>query len=87
MKTLFFSNEELKSMVKEFYPNKNASLGYCEEMEVDTVEFYNEEGTEVLDVVLFDDLMLRIGERHNMNIKSFEVLELEPLGVGFLFSF
>ena len=86
MKTLFIGNEELKGMVKEFYPNKNATLGYCEEMEVDTVEFCNENG-DVIDVVLFDDLMLRIGERHNMSIKSFEVLELAPLGVGFLFSF
>lgn len=86
MKNLFISNEELKGMVKELYPNKNATLGYCEEMEVDTVEFCDEDG-EVLDVVLFDDLMLRIGERHNMSIKSFEVLELAPLGVGFLFSF
>lgn len=86
MKTLFISNEELKGMVTELYPNKNASLGYCEEMEVDTVEFCDENG-EVLDVVLFDDLMHRISQRHNMNIKSFEVLELAPLGVGFLFSF
>lgn len=86
MKTLFIGNEELKGMVKEIYPNKNATLGYCEDMEVDTVEFCNENG-DVIDVVLFDDLMLRIGERHNMSIKSFEVLELAPLGVGFLFSF
>lgn len=86
MKTLFIGNEGLKEMVKELYPGKNATLGYCEEMEVDTVEFCDEAG-EVLDVVLFDDLMLRISERHNMNIKSFEVLEVAPLGVGFLFSF
>jgi hypothetical protein len=85
MKSLFFSTEELNKVLAELYNTNTVKVGFCEDMEIDVVEWYNDTLADVQDVTFFEELMVLLGKRYNTTIESYDVVELDELGVGYLF--
>lgn len=67
------------------YDTEYVKVGFCEDFEIDVIEWYDEIFSEVKDVTFFEDLILLMDEYFDTSIKKYDVTELMGHGVGFAF--
>lgn len=85
MNTLFFSTKALNKLVAGLLNNDYVTVGFCEEMEIDIVEWYDETFSSIKDATHFEEVIPLLNKHLNVTIKDYKVDEIDGLGEGFLF--
>lgn len=84
---MFLTNEETNNMVSEILSQNNCIVTYSEEEEMDIVELYIEGESTPYDSIPFENLLSQISTHMNVNVTSYDAMEIDPFGCGFVFFF
>jgi hypothetical protein len=90
MKSFIHTIDEMNELVTNLYKEStNASyckVGFSEDLDMDVVEVYTEGSDEIECVIPFDDALIMIGEHCNVDIKTYDVIEVnDDTVIGFIF--
>ncbi|MFF2532485.1 hypothetical protein ACFVS2_26820 [Brevibacillus sp. NPDC058079] len=79
-------NELVTNIYKESTHASYCEVGFSEDLEMDVVEIYVEGSADLECVIPFDDAMMLIGEHYNVDIRFYDVDEVnDGNDVGFIF--
>lgn len=91
MKMIFLTKEEVNKLAQSILnvnkENITCTVTFSEEEEMDVVEVYRSNEAVPYNSIALDDLLSKFSDELGVTISSFDVIEIDPYGIGFAFFF